>query len=60
MRNIDKIAKVRSQVDEVAGLMRENINKTLERGEKVKQLSCFFLTHVLFVLLFHSFTLQRS
>lgn len=38
LKSIDKLAKVRSQVDEVAGVMQENIRSMLDRGDKVENL----------------------
>ncbi|KAI3511527.1 hypothetical protein L2E82_29093 [Cichorium intybus] len=35
---IDKVAKVKAQVDEVKGVMMENIEKVLDRGEKIELL----------------------
>nr|XP_043609378.1 putative vesicle-associated membrane protein 726 [Erigeron canadensis] len=35
---IDKIAKVKAQVDEVKGVMMDNIEKVLDRGEKIELL----------------------
>ncbi|KAK1413682.1 hypothetical protein QVD17_35458 [Tagetes erecta] len=35
---IDKIAKVKAQVSEVKGVMMENIEKVLDRGEKIELL----------------------
>ncbi|PWA49629.1 synaptobrevin, Longin-like domain protein [Artemisia annua] len=35
---IDKIAKVKAQVNEVKGVMMENIEKVLDRGEKIELL----------------------
>lgn len=36
--NIEKIQKVRSEVDSVKGIMGQNIQKVMERGEKVEVL----------------------
>lgn len=34
----DKTKEVQSQVNEVVGIMNENINKVMERGEKLDSL----------------------
>merc|ERR1712134_46381 len=37
-RSIDNIGTVKSQIDEVKGVMVENIERVLERGEKIELL----------------------
>ena len=37
-RSIDNIGAVKSQIDEVKGVMVQNIEKVLERGEKIELL----------------------
>jgi hypothetical protein len=36
LTNIDKLAKVKAQVDGVASVMQENIRLTLQRGDRVE------------------------
>jgi len=36
--NTDRILKVRKEIDEVKSIMVENIEKVLERGEKIELL----------------------
>jgi hypothetical protein len=38
LKNVDKLAKVRSQVNEIAGVMQDNIRSVLDRGDKVENL----------------------
>ncbi|XP_052798492.1 uncharacterized protein LOC128230342 [Mya arenaria] len=37
--NNDKISKLKEQVNEVKGIMKNNIEKVIERGDKVEELS---------------------
>ena len=38
LKNIDKLARVQGQVDDVIGAMQQNIQSVLDRGDKVDQL----------------------
>ena len=38
LRNIDKLAKVRAQVNAVAGIMQDNLSLMMDRGDRVDSL----------------------